>query len=123
MFDFLDVARRLLRTNAVEDKRAEFELVFRAIGALQTVHSKSQLDLNNIESVFTVLELGRIIQKVPGLTRDEIPAAIAALKKLIVRTLGKRGFNRFAHFHALGVNLHRRESSNQLGFHPFIAAF
>ena len=41
----------------------------------------------------------------------------------LIRRLEKRRFNRFAHFHALGVNLHRRESSNQLGFHPFIAAF
>lgn len=73
--------------NKVDDKRAEFERVFAAIGALQAVHSKAQLDLNNIESIFTVLELGQIIQKVPNLPRDDIPLAISALKDLIVRTL------------------------------------
>lgn len=87
MFDFLDVASDLLRANAVQEKRAEFEKVFSAIGDLQVVHSKSQLDLNNIESIFTVLELGRIIQRVPGLTADQIPSIIAALKDLIVKTL------------------------------------
>ena len=87
MSNFLDVASDLLRSNAVKEKRIEFERVFSAIGALQSVHSKAQLDLNNIESIFTVLELGRIIQRVPGLSPKEIPEAIAALKDLIVKTL------------------------------------
>lgn len=87
MSDFLDVASNLLRANKVQEKRNEFERVFKAIGALQAVHSKAQLDLNNIESIFTVLELGRIIQRVPGLSAEEIPQAIAALKELIVKTL------------------------------------
>lgn len=87
MSDFLDVASDLLRSNAVQEKRTEFERVFSAIGALQSVHSKAQLDLNNIESIFTVLELGRVIQRVPGLSSSEIDEAIAALKKLIVKTL------------------------------------
>ena len=87
MSDFLDVAGNLLRSNQVQEKRTEFERVFSAIGALQVVHSKAQLDLNNIESIFTVLELGRIIQRVPGLSAEQIPLAIAALKELIVKTL------------------------------------
>ena len=45
-------------------------------------------------------------------------AMIGAAYLSALDILGKRGFNRSAHFHALGVNLHRRESSNQLGFHP-----
>lgn len=87
MADFLDVASDLLRSNAVQEKRADFEKVFSAIGALQSVHSKAQLDLNNIESIFTVLELGRIIQKVPSLSQKDIGEAISALKELIVKTL------------------------------------
>lgn len=87
MSNFLDIASDLLRSNAVQEKRAEFEKVFAAIGALQAVHSKAQLDLNNIESIFTVLELGRIIQRVPSLSSDRIPETISALKELIVKTL------------------------------------
>ena len=87
MGDFLDVASDLLRSNSVSEKRNEFERVFSAIGALQLVHSKAQLDLNNIESIFTVLELGRVIQRVPGLESADIEPAIAALKELIVKTL------------------------------------
>lgn len=87
MADFLDVASDLLRSNAVQEKRAEFERVFAAIGALQSVHSKAQLDLNNIESIFTVLELGKIIQRIPSLASEAIPQTISALKELIVKTL------------------------------------
>jgi hypothetical protein len=87
MTDFLDVASDLLRANKAGDRRDEFEKVFSAIGALQAVHSKAQLDLYNIESVFTVLELGKIIRKVPSLSGEEISETIAALKELIVKTL------------------------------------
>lgn len=87
MANFLDVASDLLRSKLVENKRREFERVFSAIGSLQLVHSKAQLDLNNIESIFTVLELGRVIKRVPGLKLEEVEAAIAALKELIVKTL------------------------------------
>src|SRR5439155_9453718 len=87
MTDFLDVANDLLRTKQVEDKRLHFDRVFNAIGELQSVHSKAQLDLNNIESVFNALELGRIIQRVPGIDTAEIPKVIASLRELIVKTL------------------------------------
>lgn len=87
MANFLDVATDLFRSNQVGDKREQFERVFAAIGGLQAVHSKAQLDLNNIESVFTALELGRIIQRVPGMKPSAIPEAIASLKELIVKTL------------------------------------
>lgn len=87
MSDFLDVASDLLRSNQVNTKREEFNRVFAAIGGLQAVHSKAQLDLNNIESIFTALELGRVIQRVPGMEAGEIPEAIASLKELIVTTL------------------------------------
>jgi hypothetical protein len=87
MANFLDVASDLFRSYQVDDKREHFDRVFKAIGGLQAVHSKAQLDLNNIESIFTALELGRIIQKVPGMELSDIPLAIASLKELIVKTL------------------------------------
>ena len=88
MRNFLDVARDLLATGRVEGHRCHFETVFRIIGSLQQVHSKAQLDLTNIESIFTVLELARIIKRIPGVAGEsEIDAAISALKVLIVKTL------------------------------------
>lgn len=87
MNDFLDTASRLLSTNEVGDKRPHFERVFRAISSLQSVHSKAQLDLNNIESIFTALEIARVLGKLPGFEAEEIPGVIISLKELIVATL------------------------------------
>jgi hypothetical protein len=87
MADFLDVASRLLQTRAVENSREHFERVFRAIGALQAVHSKSQLDLTNIESIFTALEIANLLGKLPTFDSSEIPTVVSSLKELIVKTL------------------------------------
>ena len=87
MFDFLDTASRLLSMDDVNGKNKHFEIVFKAISSLQAVHSKSQLDLNNIESIFTALEIANILKKLPGFEPDEIPTVIASLKEVIVETL------------------------------------
>ena len=87
MGNFLDVAYDLLRSGAVKDTQVHFERVFDTIGKLQAVHSKAQLDLTNIETVFTAFVLGHIIQKLPGVSVEEIPQAIRSLKELIVHTL------------------------------------
>ncbi len=87
MADFLDVASYLHSTGKVDDKAPYFEKVFKAIGALQVVHSKSQLDLNNIESVFNAFEIANTIGKLPGFVPEEIPSVISSLKEVIVTTL------------------------------------
>lgn len=87
MANFLDVASDLYRADKLGDVTEHFQRVFSAIGKLQVVHSKAQLNLTNIESIFTALELGRVIQRVPGLTPAEIPQVIESLKELIVKTL------------------------------------
>lgn len=90
MWDFLDSAIDLHKTGTVAEDSPDFSLVFETIGKLQRVQSKAQLDLNNIESVFTTFELGNVIQKLPGVKPEDIPKIISALKKVIVRTLEKR---------------------------------
>jgi hypothetical protein len=87
MADFLDVASRLHSTGKVSNQATHFEKVFKAIGALQAVHSKSQLDLNNIESVFNAFEVANTIGKLPGFQVEEIPGVIDSLKKVIVSTI------------------------------------
>jgi hypothetical protein len=85
--DFLDVAAGLLWSGKVEGKKDDFIRVFETIGGLWRVNSKAQLDLTNLESVFTALEFGRVIRRVPGLKPSEIAESIASLKQLIVTTL------------------------------------
>lgn len=87
MYDFLDTASRLLSTGEVKHKKEHFDRVFKSISSLQAVHSKSQLDLNNIESIFTALEIANVLGKLPGFKPEEIQDVIASLKELIVATL------------------------------------
>ena len=87
MTDFLDTASRLLSTGDVGEKKSDFDRVFKAISSLQAVHSKAQLDLNNIESIFTSLVIANILKKLPGFEPEEIPLTIESLKELIVVTL------------------------------------
>lgn len=89
MGNFLDVASDLYTCGEVNESKQHFERVFKVIGGLQHVHSKALIDLNNIESVFTALELGATIGRVPGIEREEIRPSIDSLKDLIVQTLHK----------------------------------
>jgi hypothetical protein len=65
MFDFLDKAYDLLRlkTEGIVEKRSEFEDVFNAIAELQSVHAKSYLDLDNIETTVGALTYQAIKMK------------------------------------------------------------
>lgn len=87
MADFLDVAENLWKTNAVREYSKYFERVFAAIAALQSVHSKAQLDLGNIETVFNTLEMARILKKFPPSGDFSVQDAIEALKYVIASTL------------------------------------
>lgn len=87
MKEFIDTASNLHSTGKVQNKGEHFERVFKAIGSLQAVHSKAQLDLYNIESIFNALEIANTIKKLPGYEADDIPGVIDSLKEVIVSTL------------------------------------
>ena len=87
MAGFLDRARDIFAPSPGPEWEDHFRTVFRAISSLQQVHSKSDLNLNNLESLFTTFEMAQTIKKLPGFQADEIPALIDSFKKMIVRTL------------------------------------
>jgi NAD-dependent SIR2 family protein deacetylase len=87
MADFLDVADHLWKLGNFKEYDADFRSVFEAIAALQPVHSKSDLDIRNIESIFATFEMSRTLGRFPGKTLEQINALIVSLKKLIVCTL------------------------------------
>jgi hypothetical protein len=89
MGNFLDVAEELLMTNAVNDYREAFQEVFSIISDLQIIHSKSYLQLDNIETLFGAIEMARIIDRMGTRTGDGIFVARESLIKLIVKTLEK----------------------------------
>ncbi len=87
MNDFLDVAYNLWRTGDVKDFDQQFASVFRGRSALQQVHSKSQLNIQNIESVFAAFEMGKTLQKFGDFNNEEIENLVAAMKSIIVATI------------------------------------
>jgi hypothetical protein len=88
MAKFLDRARELYSPNMDPRWKEHFERVLSILSALQNVHSKAELDLNNLEAVFTAFELGQTIRKLPGVGDDmDFEAAVNSLKALIVNTI------------------------------------
>jgi hypothetical protein len=87
MWNFLDEAERLRDSNAVADSSAEFNLVFKALAALNQTHSKATLDVINIESVFAAFEMAKLLGRLGTLTQDEIEQLPNAMRRVIVRTL------------------------------------
>jgi hypothetical protein len=87
MRTFLDVAEHLFATGRAGNRDASFRRVFEAISALQVVHSKSELDLVNLESVFTTFEMAKTLGSFPGKDAWDIDTLIEDLKWLIVSTL------------------------------------
>ncbi len=87
MKEFLDTSHELWSLNAVGDAQDDFKTVFDARAALQAVHSKSQLDIDNIESLFSAIEMAKTLGRFPGKSEAAIDDLIRALKVVIVKTL------------------------------------
>ena len=89
MSNFIDQAHDLLRfkIRGVEEVRSDFEAVFDAIAELQRVHSKSYLDLDNIEIVFGAIEMALLLKKLGNRSLKEIKGLRNSLITLIYKTL------------------------------------
>lgn len=87
MGEFIDVARDLRRIDDVGDHASDFDIVFEAITKLQLVHSKSQFDLQNIETVFSAFEFARILRSFCGYDFEHISRLSSAAKGLIAHTV------------------------------------
>lgn len=85
--DFLIAAEELNRSENLGEFKSDFDKVNTAISELQSVHSKSKLNISNIESIFATFEMGRLIKKLPGFKVQDIDPLIESLKRLIFKTL------------------------------------
>jgi len=71
----------------VSQSQADFERLFQTVARLQVVHSKAELDLTNIESVFAAFEMARMLRSMPGTAPEQIPDVLASLRVVILKTL------------------------------------
>ena len=86
MSDFLDVAEGLQRSS--EAQPFQFQDVFSAISALSAAHSKSALELDNIESVFAAFEMATLFGKPLGSLGPDVVGRLShQMRRMIARTL------------------------------------
>jgi hypothetical protein len=86
--DFMDKARLLLRGGGLPERDvAAFDLVFKARDALKAAHSKAELDLSNLESLFGAFEMAALFGRLGSLSEPEVEGLPAAMRRLISRTV------------------------------------
>lgn len=91
MSNFLDTADDLRRGGMVHEHEPDFDRVFEAIDELQGVFAKSFIDTRNIESVFTALEMAKVIGRIRDPKTDaEFDQLIRSLVLMIARTLERK---------------------------------
>jgi hypothetical protein len=85
----LDKAEELCRQPGgnISDSKESFNEVFNAWSELQAIHSKSHLDLDNIETIFGAIEMGRIIGKFGNRRPEKIESLRNSIVTLIYKTL------------------------------------
>ena len=87
MAEFLDKAEEIRKQKDLGDSKADFDLVFDAISAMQVIHSKSDVDLDNIESVFATFEMARLLGRLPGSPTAKVESLTVSMRRLISKTL------------------------------------
>jgi NAD-dependent SIR2 family protein deacetylase len=88
MANFLDVADEIQDKAEAEIDKESFALVAKARSALQSVHSKALIDLDNIESLFAAFEMAQLFgRKFGSLNEADVENLGRAIRRLIVQTL------------------------------------
>ena len=92
MADFFGVAYDLYDEGMLEQEDEKyFKKVIDAKSSLEKILAKVDIDLNNIETMFSLVEMGRLISKFPGCNNiNEIEELNTSFKKFIIRTIEKK---------------------------------
>jgi hypothetical protein len=85
---FLSAANSLRRSGGLsETDKSHFDLVFKGREALKAVHSKSQLDFDNFEEIYSAFDMAALIGKLGALSDEEVRKLPAAMRRLVTRTI------------------------------------
>lgn len=87
MKNFLDRSRELALLGGFDQFEDDYRRVNRFQTVLQRAHAKSTIDIENIESVFTAVEMGIAVGGLPDLPEKDLLATRRSLLRLIVGTL------------------------------------
>jgi hypothetical protein len=88
MNEFLPRAQRLHAGLTPGVTKDAFDLVFkRVMPGLRGLHANSAVDLDNIETLFGLVEMGRFISKLPGTDSGDEERARAAVRELMATAI------------------------------------
>lgn len=87
MYDFIDLATRVLRRGEAAWAQPYFELSLEARRKLQHAYVKSTVDLDNIENLFATYEMANLIGRLSNLEPKQVKELPSSLRYLIMRTL------------------------------------
>lgn len=90
MNNFLDRAQDLLTGGSFSsnpEEEGSIQDVFHLISRLESIHSRAPIDLNNIEPLFGLIEMGNVIKKIGDIEPHHIKYYRDSLITLIARTL------------------------------------
>ena len=86
--NFLTEALNLLEQNKVDESRSQFIEVFDTINQLQVIFQKSRVNLDDIEEILGLIEVGKIINALPE--KINYDTIFLAFNRLILETLEKK---------------------------------
>lgn len=112
MIDFLDTAHYLWKSGKIHQDTDSFEKVFDGISQLKRVHSMSQLDIQNVESVFAAFEMGKTLGRLIDYSYDQIVELNISMRKVIVQTIQESMM--------LGKHSNRAIASPPEPYNPFV---
>lgn len=87
MANFFEQARILAHDSANTEIARDYELVDRARRTIQMGAAKTKVDVNNLESVLSSLEMAKVVGRLGSLSTTNIEEIMAALLRLIAATL------------------------------------
>ena len=92
MADFIDSADELRSSQSADVSAEAFTRFFDLIqNRLPLLHAKSVVDLSNIESVFGIVEMARLVGKMPATdSQKEIDAFVSATRTVLAETVELR---------------------------------
>ena len=89
---FIDTAEDLRGTPGTAVSQPEFDLVFDVLqNKFRQLHAKSAVDLDNIESVFGLIEMARLLRRLPGFEPAQIEELAFAIRTVLLETVQLSG--------------------------------
>jgi hypothetical protein len=85
---FIDAAEDLKNARAPGITQAHFDLFFDVLqNKFRQLHAKSAVDLDNIETVFGLIEMARLLGRLPGFDQKQIEELATAVRTVLFETV------------------------------------